>query len=417
LHGALSFIQAFNARREACIRPGNLLCVSDSYTKWSGWQGEQQVWLYPQPPHWASLEFFKETLLKSCVDASTGIMLRLEFMDSELVMSQKPFRTAPHSYSAATALVMRLTEPWHRKEPRIVAASKSLSSVECLQACEVAGLKFIGAIKRASSRYPLAFLEKFGEQLGRESRGAVKVLTSSYRLGGELEEMPRRLMHAVWWKGKRPVALLTNASTTESVHFNVSMNAFGDVATVMSHPKCLDMYYRGVSAVNAHDYFREGQLGIESCFKAQRGWQQIFATVWGMIITDAFLAHRFFKLDLIHLDPEHMKQEFMIFCGKLAFQMIHSAFDDGLTGPLPTPVNFAQSACEEHKLVSVQVAIQQLDGEHNHKDWQLKCKICGAKTRKFCLKCSSIESKKLFGICSDSTAKMKPCFAVHKSNS
>lgn len=67
-------------------------------------------------------------------------------------------------------------------------------------------------------------------------------------------------------------------------------------------------------------------------------------------------------------------------------------------------------------MVSIQVAIQQLGQDQVQKDWQLKCKVCGGKTRKFCLKCSHIESKKLFGICNDSTSKLKTCFAIHKNS-
>lgn len=414
LHGVLAFIQAFNARRERCVRPGSLLCVSESFTNWSGWQREQlQSWVFPQPSNWATLDFFKDTQLKSCVDANTGIMLRLEFIESEHVMNQKPYRTAPHNYSPATALVMRLTEPWHGKEPRIVAVNRAFSSVECLQACETVGLKYLGGIKKHSLKYPITYLEKFGDQLGREGRGAIKVLASPYRLPADPADYPNRQMHAVWWKGKRSVALLANASTTEPVHLTMPMNGYGDVAT-LAHPKCMDIYFKGVTAVNVHDYYREGKLGIERSFKAQQnGWQQIFASVWGMIIVDAFFAMRAAKMDFSHQDPEQIAQDLMAFCSRLAFQLIHSAEDEG-AALLPHP-SMLQSSCDDHRLVSVQVAIHQLAADHTHKDWQLKCKICGGKTRKFCLKCSSIEGKKLFGICSDSTTKLKACFATHKT--
>eukprot|EP01039_Chlorochromonas_danica_P000351 gene352-376_t len=424
LHGVLSFIQAFNNRREHCIRPGSILCISESFTNWSGWQRETlQSWIYPQPSNWASqLDFFKDTQLKCCVDATTGIMLRLEFIESEHVMNQKPYRTAPHNYSPATALVMRLTEPWHQKEPRVVTVNRAFSSVECLQACEAVGLKYLGGVKKHSLKFPATYLEKYRDQLGKESRGSIKVLSSSYRLPGDSEEYANRPMHVVWWKGKRSIALLANCSTTEPVHLTMPMNGYGDVST-LPYPKCLDIYFKGVTAVNVHDYYREGRLGIENSFKAaQNGWQQIFASVWGMIIVDAFFAYRSATMDFHHHDPEHVAQELLAFCGRLAHQMIHNSYDADHVAAIPLVStafipSSSSSDCDEHRLVSVQVAIQQLDREHTHKDWQLKCKICGGKTRKFCLKCSNIETKKLFGICSDSTAKMKPCFALHKASS
>lgn len=414
LHGVLAFIQAFNKRREVCVRPGNLLCVSESFTNWSGWQRDYlQSWVFPHPSNWAPMNFFKDTQLKCCVDANTGIMLRLEFIESDIVMNQKPFRTAPHNFSPPTALVMRLTEPWHQKEPRIVAVNRAFSSVECLQACEAAGFKYMGAIKKNPIKFPAAYLEKYGEQLGKEARGAMKILSSSYRLPMDPDDFPPRDMYCVWWKGKQTVSLLTNCSTTEIIHMPLPLNSYGDVAT-MTHPKCLDVYFKGVTAVNVHDYYREGKMGIERSFKSiQSGWHQIFASVWGMIIMDAFFAWMSTSLDFHRHDPELVASDLFQFCGRLAFQMINNGYDESVM----IHPNLAQTACEEHKLVSVQVAIQQLDREHSHKDWQLKCKICGGKTRKFCLKCSSIENKKLFGICSDSTAKMKTCFAVHKSSS
>ncbi|RYG58684.1 hypothetical protein EON64_21050 [archaeon] len=187
LGGILTLLNVFNRRREGCMRPGNLLCINESYTSWSGWpRSEAPTWLFPTYSTWSRLDVQRHSQLKSCVDANTGIVLRLEFAESEHVLSQK---AAAQHCSAPTGLVLRLTEPWHKKEGRIVAVNRGMASVECLKACEQVGLKFIGSIKQNNLGYPKSHFDKFEAETSKEmSRGAMKVLTSPYRLPNEPED-------------------------------------------------------------------------------------------------------------------------------------------------------------------------------------------------------------------------------------
>lgn len=91
----------------------------------------------------------------------SGLMLRLRIVTTAAANFSAEHRAGSHG----AAVLIRLVQPWAGTD-RIVCADSYFASVEATMMLKAAGMRFIGVVKTAHKRFPLASLD-FRELLER----------------------------------------------------------------------------------------------------------------------------------------------------------------------------------------------------------------------------------------------------------
>jgi hypothetical protein len=106
--------------------------------------------------------------MKASDDAQSGIMLRLELVESkESTLVQAYSEMPPH-----VGYVLRLTEPWFPMK-RVIVADGGFALVKVTKEVELRGNRFLGIVKTCSRGYPKAQFKIWGNQV--HERGDHKV--------------------------------------------------------------------------------------------------------------------------------------------------------------------------------------------------------------------------------------------------
>ena len=144
-------IDGFNERRIQIIFPGWQLCVDESV---SSWRGNDGYFCSDGMPHVTCIERKPKGVgceLKNCADADTKIILQLEIQEGASIMANKEY-VAEYKL-AGTALLLRLTKPWHGSG-RAISADSAFASVTTAIACRKNGMHFTGLVKTATWMHP-----------------------------------------------------------------------------------------------------------------------------------------------------------------------------------------------------------------------------------------------------------------------
>ena len=136
-------MDAINNRRVQIFIPGDVICIDELTSKWCGlgdWYdvGLPHITKCPRKPWNLGMEF------KDAMCAKSGIMLQMEICEGKEEMENKKF--CGPGVNKGTAMVKRLTEPWHGSG-RCVVADSYFASVTTAIACMMVGLYFTGIIK------------------------------------------------------------------------------------------------------------------------------------------------------------------------------------------------------------------------------------------------------------------------------
>ena len=81
-------------------------------------------------------------------------------------------------------------------------------------------------------------------------------------------------------------------------------------------------FYEFYGAIDVHDHYRQGSLAFERHWITRKWYHSFFRTIFGVIITNAFLMYRYEQNSVPSVDPNKDDDDFSTFLGKLAFQMI-----------------------------------------------------------------------------------------------
>lgn len=85
----------------------------------------------------------------------------------------------------------------------------------------------------------------------------------------------------------------------------------------IKRPNFVERLYAIFSVIDVHDHYRQGSLRLEEAWKTNTWWHRIFATVFGVILTDCYFAYKF------HEEKHHrIVLEYHIFLGQLCKQLI-----------------------------------------------------------------------------------------------
>ena len=196
-----------------------------------------------------------------------------------------------------TAVTLRLTEP-HRGRGRTLIADSAFSSVKTFVNLEAnSGLYFMGIVKTAHRGYPKEAMKEW--VASQPERRTLKVCRSS---------TPNdRSMHALCWQEKKPKMLISNSGTgppsTRLRYKRVIVNGVcmetRRVELRVERPRMIELFYERFSSVDVHNHYRQGSLRIDKEWTTRKRAHRVFASIFGMIVTDAHHAYRYNEDDFM----------------------------------------------------------------------------------------------------------------------
>jgi hypothetical protein len=262
----------------------------------------------------------RSTELKSIADAETGILLGLEVMEGSERQKQKKYHA---EFGEGTAVLLRLVEPYVSSE-RTVVADSAFSSVKTLEQLHNRGLYFMGMVKTASKRYPKKSLEEWYKE--GQPRGTFKILQSNTNDGSP--------MYAMCWADRKAKTIISNRGTTlpgsdiVRPRNKVIVNRHGDYETLkykrtIPRPHMIEIFFSAFSTIDVHDHLRQGSLEMEKEWFTEKWELRVFGTIFGMVLTDAYLAYRYENIVDI---PGTKVLSFNEFLERIAYQLIFNDF-------------------------------------------------------------------------------------------
>jgi hypothetical protein len=290
--------------------------------------------------------------LKSAADVDTGILIKLEIVEGKDPMSSKEFVA---EFGPSTAMTLRLVKDLFGTG-RTICADSAFASVKTATALLNRGLYFMGVVKTAHRCFPKKYMSNWSSQ-PQVAKGSHLTLKSKVVTAGG-DTVP---IFAVCWKDFKPKTFIFSRGTT-TPGTPITRTRYKKVQQGLSYedqtyevvtpiPNCAAEYFKAFPIIDIHDHYRQGSLALESSWKTQTWWHRLFSTLFGMIVTDAFLGMRYERSNL-HADAGVSNMTLKSFISKLILQLTSRV--DGIearvtrTRPLPP----------EHGNVSISTVIQ-----------------------------------------------------------
>jgi len=296
---------------------------------WEGLEDEYDVFGMPgvqkiaRKPKGVGME------LKSLACGDTKCILKLEMNEGRRRQAMKAFE----EHGSGCAFVLRLASAFFGTGRTIIADS-AFSSVNTLEQCRLRGLYFMGMVKTAHKRFPKQWLKRWFDEyrnaVPRRERGEWIALRSTVKIN----HTDRPLL-AIGWGDKRLKTIVTNRRTT--IPGNPSIRQRHRVVQddnsrrtdrytlEIKRPQAIEIYFKYFNTIDFHDHLRQGSLRLEQYWKTKKWWHRVFAVVFGIIVTNSFLAYKYEHTngDLL-IDSSTM--DFNDFIQKLAKSLIFNTF-------------------------------------------------------------------------------------------
>jgi len=283
---------------------GSLLVIDESMV---GWTGATNVHITVLPNKPTS----RGVCLKTLCDAHSRVMVALEFVESQHEQSQKRYVDE----GKATAVMLRLTEAWHHKGPRLVLADAWFGGVPTAVALIQRGIFSITNVKRHTK-----FFCK--DLLWEDARGTRRTHQRNDRAYRQLQlQVNGKVTTFVgaFHMDKRPMTLLGTAGSSDEaqpvMRRRVFMSEEGDLVRwtgELQQPNMHAIYRTFFNAVDVHNKLALGPRSVCSV-----GANHLLLKLWLAVVaiaeTNAFLlysrakklttseySHGDFKLDLVH---------------------------------------------------------------------------------------------------------------------
>lgn len=143
--------------------------------------------------------------------------------------------------------------------------------------------------------------------------GIVKTATRNYPIAEARRRCPETRGHSVIATATKDPDLICAAWSDKTVHTFVGTcgtsldgtpakktrtDANGRlVIKEVPRPQIVEEYFHGARAVDIHNHIRQSGLALEEVWNTQRWEHRIFASLFGIIEANAFLAYNYFKRD------------------------------------------------------------------------------------------------------------------------
>ena len=334
-----------------------MLIIDESFSAWKGAESKHSVDGMPhvtkikQKPEGVGLE------MKTLIDGDSNIMLRMELMEGSIVQSSKKYRDM---YPEHVAVTLRLVEHLSG-EAHTVIADSWFTSVALEIALREKGFNLIGLVKQNSSLFPKAYLKEWFE--GKHSpsppvRGESILLVAN--MGGD------KKIFALGYKSYKPKMILSNRGATIPVedlvikrHKTIERN--GKLETSVrtyniKQPQMIKLLYSRFGAVDSHNQLRQGILELEREWLTHHWFQRVFATMFGIIVADAYYAYKYEFSSINAMGAEPLS--FSKFIDVLAHELIENPMLDKPRGS--HHIDTASIRSNPHVIFSIDVILLSL---------------------------------------------------------
>lgn len=213
---------------------------------------------------------------------------------------------------------------------------------------------FMGAVKTASAQFPKKWLCDWFNKCAENNvgRGHWVTLSSSYvnpvkEAAGQVAVAESFPMYEVGWMDKRLKAIVCNCSTTVQAMTNSVRRRHRKIIVDGSYstearrieikwPEAIRQFFQHFGAIDVHDHYRQGILGMERTWLTKKWWIRLFTTILGVIFVNSYFAYRLLYKRSNHDSTEGI-ESFDEFLGHLAYELI---FNDYLNeGVVTSPRN------------------------------------------------------------------------------
>ena len=327
------FIDGFNNRQTQVIEPGPSLCVDECMSAWKGLSssiagiyGMPHVTKIPRKPEGVGTE------MKSIACGDTKMIIGLDLMEGAVRNAAKEF----NEFGAGTGQILRLARKYFGSG-RLIVADSAFSSVKTCVELRNRGLFFGGVIKTAYKQFPKNYLTDWlSQHSGRNDRGKYKLLRS---IEPAQDNRPEFNIYGLAWSDKKGKQFVFSTGITtegrDSVRirhkreWSEEMNDFISVQYEkrVKRPRIVEEIHDAFSTIDIHDHFRQGSLAIERQWPTKKWQIRIFETVFGMIITNSYLAY-VYDQKMFRYGLEEPVMPFNDFLGMLAYQLVHNIFNE-----------------------------------------------------------------------------------------
>jgi len=305
------FVSSINDYRGAHVTPGDTICVEESMVKWYGLGG---AWISIGLPMYVSIDRKPENgcEIQNAACERSGIMLRLHLVTT--TADQHAHLSADKSRLLhGTAVLHRLVGPW-AGTGRIVCADSHFASVEAALSLKAAGLRFIGVVKTAHRRFPMASLA--ARELGERGDWVSMVHNGA---SGSPEVL------AVQWADRNRRYFVATAGSAraggarERLRWRQVDGGAERVAVSVPQPEVAEIYYGFCAQIDRHNRCRQDDLRLEHKLGTHDWSQRVNRSLLGICIVDSWLLHAGAR------GPASLKQA--AFYKDLASGLIDNTFD------------------------------------------------------------------------------------------
>jgi len=277
------FVTAINQHLAAHVTPADTLCVHESISKWYGQGGD---WISLGMPMYVAIEPKPENgcEIQNVACGRSGIMLRLKIVTTAVDQAAN-LSDSERGLLHGTAVLQRLVAPWAGSK-RIVCADSYFACVEAAEELRTSGLRFIGVVKTAHRRFPMASLS------GREPGARGDHATMAH-----VEEAGTPDMMTVLWVDRSRRYFVATAGSTrpgkpcERLRWRKTPAGAQRVAVTVPQPEVTEIYYTCAAKIDQHNRCRQADLRLEHKFGTHDWSQRVNISLLGMCTVDAWFLH------------------------------------------------------------------------------------------------------------------------------
>ena len=419
-HLISDFVKNFNDFRATNFLPSDLLCIDESMSKWYGLGGQ---WINIGLPMYVAMERkpVSGCEIQNVCCARSRIMMQIkivESMEEENTHAQVDDSGLLHGVN----VMLKLLHPWKNHGERIVCADSYFASVSACEELLKYNFRFIGVVKTATKKFPMAYLA--AQELA--GRGDHLALVSSPPTVNDANSSADVM--AILWVDRNRRYFVSNAEGVEPAEpiFRIRWRQVDDMEEDpyaepertelnIPQPAAVKLYYDVCGSIDKHNRQWQDDLELERCIKVSLWWKRVAISILGMIVVDTCNFHQ----ACVH--PNDIDSDPNTFYSSLAEEMIDNTFDEVGLQPWATPTSNRRTAANVASgspiphLTPTREKKRKTDGTESTHTRQGRCLICKRKTTYLCNICNDkvqSEGGKLPWYCHEKNGH-RECFTTH----
>ncbi len=313
-------VEGFNRVRKNNVVPGRALVVDECMSAYRGLNGKYMKHGNPSEIKIARKPEGVGTEFKSLADGQSGVLLRLDAREELHVQRAKKYE----HLGSGTGAPLRLVEDFFGTG-RSLTGDSAFSSYQLVDQLRRNGLYYNGIVKQCSRRYPKSAFIKWAETVATKG-DHIHYSTDLPDGGGKV--------YATGWLDKRIKMVISNCAqlgegepVRKKRHKLITTNGITRTERYeksVRRPLQVEQLFKYFSVIDVHDHYRQGSLRLEKSWITKKWWHRIVCTLFGMSVTDAFLAYRYeFNNDTY---TQSLELDFSAFLNILVEQLVFNRF-------------------------------------------------------------------------------------------